>query len=138
MGKSTSGIQLNIEGPRTSFPIEAISAVQQAGRRMAGQPPPLGTDLQAHEHVGSQPIPVEAPVGWRMWYSVYFDNWDQFTVADWSLFDAVEGKASPEQLAVRETWARKGVTRNAAKAIEARTCGDCLGVAIDGDAGISV
>ena len=30
MGKSTSGVQLNIEGPRSSFPIEAISSVQQA------------------------------------------------------------------------------------------------------------
>ena len=30
LGKSTSGIQLNIEGPHSSFPIEAISSVQQA------------------------------------------------------------------------------------------------------------
>ena len=30
LGKSTSGVQLNIEGPRSSFPIEAISSVQQA------------------------------------------------------------------------------------------------------------
>ena len=30
MGKSTSGIQLNVEGPHTSFPIEACSSVQQA------------------------------------------------------------------------------------------------------------
>ena len=30
MGKSTSGIQLNVEGPHTNFPIEACSSVQQA------------------------------------------------------------------------------------------------------------
>ena len=30
LGKSTSGIQLNIEGPHSSFPIEAMSSAQQA------------------------------------------------------------------------------------------------------------
>ena len=30
LGKSTSGIQLNIEGPNSCFPVEACSSVQQA------------------------------------------------------------------------------------------------------------
>ena len=97
---------------------------------MAGEPRPVGAGLAVHEHTGCQPIPVQVPVGWRMWYSVYLGNWDQFTTADRSIFEALKSQPSPEQLAIQETWATMGVTRSEAKAIEAKACGDCLGVAI--------
>eukprot|EP00974_Lingulodinium_polyedra_P102088 9885797-Lingulodinium_polyedra.AAC.1 len=56
--------------------------MQSVGRRLAAEPPPDGVGLQDLEHVGSQPVPLRAPFGARSWYSVYLDNWDQFTIAE--------------------------------------------------------
>ena len=105
----------------------AVRAMQSAGRRLAGEAPPVGAGLYPFEHAGSQPIPVPTPLGVRMWYSIYLNNWYQFTIGDQEAFEAAQRRPSPEQLALREAWARVGVNRNPAKTIEAATSSDCLG-----------
>ena len=64
------------------------------------------------EHTGDKPIPISQPTGLRSWFSVYLDNWDQFTVGPESMYHLVKDKPSPEQIAIRAACVRMRVRRS--------------------------
>lgn len=69
-------------------------------------------------------------------YRIYLDNFDILHRCDRGLASLVEGEASSELLALRESYAMHGLPRHPGKAVQQRTVAEIQGAIVDGVTGL--
>ena len=70
-------------------------------------------------------------------YRIYLDNWDSIQRMDTELAQEVEGKPSPQQLALRHQYELLQLPRHPKKAVEGSFTAEIQGAFLDGEKGVA-
>ena len=115
-----------------------VDFLQEAHMALATDGVPASAGLPADQFLAMRTaLPSQAPApGPRNFFSIFIDNWDQFSAVQSDQASEIIGAPSPAQLALRSAYDAANVVRDPRKAAEGTVTWESLGAQLRGDDGL--